>query len=319
MCEPRSYFKSIFSPQPLIVKNLSQWRRNTSTTIMPRIVAFGKKLSVYLHDTRDSQQKDVKKDTQSWVLHSVISRGVVPMAATQRQIVLNYDVIAHVNKQFPQTRGIEKKLLLAILWCWSSIVDLVAADFNGAAWRRPCGNDRNSPVLLKKPSPDTDLPMPPGPHHCRDQVRYQANGLVYPGSSSHHDKVGSTITRYVFHSPFVPWVFVKRITAATMRYGSILHLPTTVVKTCPWQTLTRAFCAMILILHPHASIDLRRRCCVYVTLQNYVEASWTGRKTVLRPLNLHAEAKSIQPKTYELPDETTLCLRQTLPCVEVLF
>ena len=41
-------------------------------------------------------------------------------------------------------------------------VDLVAGDFKGAAWRRPCGNDRKRTSIIEEAFADTDLPMPPG-------------------------------------------------------------------------------------------------------------------------------------------------------------
>ena len=40
-------------------------------------------------------------------------------------------------------------------------VDLVAGDFNGAAWRRQTGNGNLS--IIEEAFADSDLPMPPGP------------------------------------------------------------------------------------------------------------------------------------------------------------
>ena len=40
-------------------------------------------------------------------------------------------------------------------------VDLVAGDFNGAAWRRPCGNDRKLTSIVEDAFADTSLPVPP--------------------------------------------------------------------------------------------------------------------------------------------------------------
>ena len=49
----------------------------------------------------------------------------------------------HINNQFAKKRGIGKKLLLTVRTVMlEQHVDLVAGDFNGAAWRRPCGTDR---------------------------------------------------------------------------------------------------------------------------------------------------------------------------------
>ena len=41
-------------------------------------------------------------------------------------------------------------------------MDLVAGDFEGAAWRRPCGNDRKRTSIIEEAFAGTDLPMPPG-------------------------------------------------------------------------------------------------------------------------------------------------------------
>ena len=110
--------------------------------------------SFYLHDIRD-QQQDVKERESGWVLQGVISR-----ASFRR---LPHDVILHIINQFAKKRGIGKKLLLttSAVMRWEH-VDLVAGDFNGAAWRRPCGNDRKPISIIEEAFADTDLPMPPG-------------------------------------------------------------------------------------------------------------------------------------------------------------
>ena len=47
----------------------------------------------------------------------------------------------HTNNNYAKKRGIGKKLLLTIrAVILEERVDLVAGDFNGAAWRRQCGN-----------------------------------------------------------------------------------------------------------------------------------------------------------------------------------
>ena len=69
----------------------------------------------------------------------------------------------HINSLFTKKRGIGKKLLLTIrAVILEEHVDLVAGDFNGAAWRRPCGNDRKPISVIEEAFADTDLPMPPG-------------------------------------------------------------------------------------------------------------------------------------------------------------
>ena len=60
--------------------------------------------------------------------------------------------------------------------------------------------------------------------------------------------------------------------------------------------------------------------CVQLTLQNYVDASWTRRKTVsLAFVCLHAEVNSFQLRPTSPQAKQHYCLRHTLPCVEVVF
>ena len=42
-------------------------------------------------------------------------------------------------------------------------VDMVAGDFNGAAWRRPSGSDRRPISIIEEAFANTNLPIPPGP------------------------------------------------------------------------------------------------------------------------------------------------------------
>ena len=45
----------------------------------------------------------------------------------------------HINNQFAKKRGIGKKLVLTVRAVMlEEHVDVVAGDFNGAAWHRPC-------------------------------------------------------------------------------------------------------------------------------------------------------------------------------------
>ena len=70
---------------------------------------------------------------------------------------------SHINFKFAKKRGIGKKLLLTIRAVMlEEHVDLVAGDFHGAAWRRPCGNDRKPSSIIEEAFADTDLPMPSG-------------------------------------------------------------------------------------------------------------------------------------------------------------
>ena len=107
-------------------------------------------------------------------------------------------------------------------------VDLVAGDFNGAAWRRPCGNDRKPTSIIEEAFADADLPMPPGTHHCGSQVQCQENGQMYAGFSSHWTSKKSGKYDYTVRFLFSTgrWVFAQKIKSVTMKYGCILHLLT---------------------------------------------------------------------------------------------
>ena len=70
----------------------------------------------------------------------------------------------HINNNYARKRGIGKKLLLTIrAMMLEEHVDLVAADFNGAALRRSIGNSRQPTNIIEEAFADTYLPMPPGP------------------------------------------------------------------------------------------------------------------------------------------------------------
>ena len=68
------------------------------------------------------------------------------------------DLSIHVNNVNAKKRGIGKKLILAI----RAVIhqDLVAGDFNGAAWRR---DNSNNTSIIEEAFADCALPMPPDP------------------------------------------------------------------------------------------------------------------------------------------------------------
>ena len=113
--------------------------------------------SVYLHDTRDGQQQDVKEGESGWVLQvSFHVHRFGGCRATANRSSLRMSL--HINNQFAKKRGIGKKLRLAIRAVMlEEHVDLVAGDFNGAAWRHPCGNDRKLTSIIEEAFADTDL------------------------------------------------------------------------------------------------------------------------------------------------------------------
>ena len=60
--------------------------------------------------------------------------------------------------------GIAKNLLLAVRTVMQQQqVDLVAGDFNGAAWRRQPGSDSRFICSIEEAFVNTNLPLPPGP------------------------------------------------------------------------------------------------------------------------------------------------------------
>ena len=147
--------------------------------------------SVYLHDTRDGQQQDVKEEESGWVLQGVVSR------ASFRRLPRNGKsfftaMSLHIRNHFAKKRGTGKKLSLSLRAVMlEEHVDLVAGDFNGAAWRRPCENDRKPPVLLKKLSPIRICQCRLAPHRCGAQVQCQVGGLLYVDFSSHQTHMKS--------------------------------------------------------------------------------------------------------------------------------
>ena len=65
--------------------------------------------SVYLHDTRDPQQQDVKEGELGWVLQGVISRASFPRLPRNVKSFFTTKSL-HINNQFAKKRGIGKKL-----------------------------------------------------------------------------------------------------------------------------------------------------------------------------------------------------------------
>ena len=109
--------------------------------------------SVYTHDSRNGQQQVVKEGQTGWVLEAVISR------ATFRRIPRNgkswFTMMSlHINNQYANKRGMTKNL---------SQVDMVAGDFNGAAWRRRSGDDQRRDSTLEEAFANKNLPIPHGP------------------------------------------------------------------------------------------------------------------------------------------------------------
>ena len=89
-------------------------------------------------------------------------KSILSSAATRWQIVLHSDVLAHQQQECK--RGIGKKLLLAFrAVVLDKRTDVVAGDFDGAAWRRQTNNGNLS--FNEEAFAASDSPMPPG-HRC---------------------------------------------------------------------------------------------------------------------------------------------------------
>ena len=117
--------------------------------------------SIYLHDIRHDLLDKVFEGESDWVIQGVISRASFrrqPLSSQKSFTVMSL----HINNNYAQKRGIGKKLLLTIrVVMLEEHVEVVAGDFNGAAWRR--ATSANTPSIIEEAFADCDLPMPPGP------------------------------------------------------------------------------------------------------------------------------------------------------------
>ena len=102
-------------------------------------------------------------------------------------------------------------------------VNLIAGDFNGAAWRQTSGNNCHQTSTLEEALADTDLPMPPGPHLCGVLELFLANGMKCAVSSYAQTHIIHGRYAYMEHSQFTEksWVSVKGTRAANMKSGCI--------------------------------------------------------------------------------------------------
>ena len=116
--------------------------------------------SIYLHDTRRELPDKVMQGNSGWVLLGVLSRASFrrqPISDQKTFTVLSF----LINNVYAKKRGIGKKLILttrAVML--QENVDLVAGDFNGAAWRR---DNSNYISIIQEAFPECARPMPPGP------------------------------------------------------------------------------------------------------------------------------------------------------------
>ena len=92
------------------------------------------------------------------------SKSSLSSANAQWPIFFSRSCLCTSTTTTPKKRGIGKKLLLTIrATVQEEHMDLVAGDFNGAAWRQSNGNNSQPTSILEEAFADTDFPMPPGP------------------------------------------------------------------------------------------------------------------------------------------------------------
>ena len=174
--------------------------------------------SINLRDTRHDLPDKVFEGESGWVIQGVISR-----ACFRRQPHGSpfFTVMSHIKNNYAKKRGIGKRLLLTIRAVMlEEQVDLVAGDFNGAAWRRT--TNANNISIIEEAFADCDLPTPPGPTPLWGLGAVPSTWSdVCVGFSSlrtlmNAGKYGSTV-----HSPFTMTLVAsdKPTRAAITRYG----------------------------------------------------------------------------------------------------
>ena len=94
-------------------------------------------------------------------------------------------------------------------------VDLVAGDFNGAAWR--CDN-RNNISTIEEAFADCALPMRPGSTPLWDPDRFRATGLLR--SLNRVNPIGTGKYGFMVLSAFLMKACAPPIKAATTKHGS---------------------------------------------------------------------------------------------------
>ena len=120
------------------------WRSNPSTVMM----------------SGASCQTRWWKETQAGFLQGVLSRASFRRQPPSGQ--KSFTIMSLIiNNNYTKQRGIGKKLILTIRAVMlEEHVDVVAGDFNGAAWRR---DNSNNISIIEEAFADCALPTPPGP------------------------------------------------------------------------------------------------------------------------------------------------------------
>ena len=104
-------------------------------------------------------QDHVGEGEHGWVLQGVLSRASCRRTAASGQKVFTV-LSLHISNSYAKKRGIAKKIIQTIRALMiSQNIDLVAGDFNGAAWR--C-RSRDNISTIDEVFSDCALPTPPG-------------------------------------------------------------------------------------------------------------------------------------------------------------
>ena len=171
--------------------------------------------SIYLHDTRRELPDKIMEGDSGWVLQGVLPRASVrrhPLNDQKTFTVLS----SRINSVYGKKRGIGKKLILTIRAVMlKENVDMVAGDFNGAAWRR---DNSNNFSIIEEAFAHCAPPMPPG----GDLVLFLAIGLTCVGFLNRLNPINSGRYGFMVLSLFLAmsWTCARMIKAATTKHGS---------------------------------------------------------------------------------------------------
>ena len=151
--------------------------------------------SIYLR--RELLDK-VMAGNPSWVL-----QGVLPRASFRRQPISSqkkFTIPLHISNIYAKKHGMGEKLFLTIRAVMlDENVDLVAGDFNGAAWR--CDN-RNNISTIEEAFVDCALAMPPGRTPLWEPGSVPGIGLTFVFSSNRLNPIGTGKYGFMVLSPF---------------------------------------------------------------------------------------------------------------------
>ena len=171
--------------------------------------------SIYLHDTRRELPDEAMEGDSGWVLQAMLSR-----ASFRRQRLSDQETFTvlslHINTVYAKKRDVKKKVILTNrVIIHQENVDLVAVDFNGAAWL--CVN-RNNISTIEEAFADCAMPRPPG----RTWIDSGQLGLTFVGSLNRMNPIGTGKYGFMVLSPYTVmyWACARPIKAATTTHGS---------------------------------------------------------------------------------------------------